>query len=758
MSEEFYIDYARDFTEVYKNSKGLSIPLREMALHRVMFPAMLPKLKSSDFFAGGVAEKISADKLPVAFAPQKQGQIGYTMYLPRMKELQEKYPHRKDEIEEMILFWAKESTFVKIRDAAKGELYDYYFTPGTTLDEYGFYRVGMRKPILGSGSISASFDSRAAGMMPNFDVFLPKGLPGLYDRIAQGEEKNGENDFYTAAREGCDLFRDTLRRYEKEADVFLLTETDGAIRENLTAVRDMCRDLQARAPRTLREAMQLIVTTVSLTGVVNYGRLDVALGDFLVRDLENGVLEEESATLLMMKFFDWIEDNGEPFDTRVILGGLGRKNEKAADRFALIAIEAGRRRHSVMPVLTLRVHKNQDPALFDAGLRSISEGCIYPMLYNDDACVPGFMESMHLPYEDACDYAPLGCGEVLVAGKSLGSPNSTFRSIKALEVALRNGLDGASGIRRGLATGETAELDTYEKLENAFFRQLDNRLRLDAMLHRHNYDETAKEISCVMLSLFTDDCIAKGKSIFEGGLRYLGANFEGFGVTNSANSLRVIQKFVYEEKRFTLEELVHILDVDYEGYENERRMFLGVEKFGNGEKSVDEIKLRIERYINERADFHGKNEGFHYCTVASVNPGGIELGAATAASADGRHCGKPYALGNSPMPGTDTNGPTAMLISAATVDNRNGGYVTNMHISKETFETQREKVKAMILAYFAMGGLQLNINCFSRRDLQNAMKDPESYRHVIVRVSGYSARFVDLDPVTQQHILARTVH
>ena len=758
MSQEIYIDYSRRFTDVYKKTASLSPALREMALHRVMFPAMLPKLKPSDFFAGGVAEKISEDKLPVAFSPQKQGQIGYMMSLTRMKELQKKYPHRAAELEEMIRFWAKEATFVKLRESADEELRRYLF-PGTTgLDEYNYKRRTKRGTKIGTGFISGSYDTRAAGMMPNFPVFLPKGLPGLYERIAEGEATNGKNDFYTAAREGCDLFRDTLLLYEKEAEMLLRRKKNAEHAESLATVRDICHRLQTEAPKTLRDAMQLIVITVSLTGVVNYGRLDVALGDFLVRDLESGVLNEEDAVLLTMQLFDWIENNGEEFDTRVILGGKGRKNEKAADRFARVAIEAGRRRHSIMPVLTLRFHKSQDPTLFDAALTSISEGCIYPTLYNDDACVPGFMESMHLSFEEACDYAPLGCGEVLVAGKSLGSPNSTFRYLKAIEAVMHNGHDSVSGNKIGIETGTLSELDTYEKFENAYLRQLDDRLRLDARFHRHNFRETGKEISCIMLSLFTDDCIAKGKSIFEGGVRYLGANLEGFGLTNSANCLRVLQKLVYEEKRFTLEEVVHILDVDYEGYENERRMFLDVEKFGNGEKSVDEIKLRIERFVNERADYHGRREGFHYCTLASVNPGGIVTGPSVAATCDGRHCGKSFALGNSPMPGTDINGPTAMLISAATVDNKNGGYVTNMHISKETFETQREKVKAMLLAYFNMGGLQLNINCFSRHDLENAMKDPESYRHVIVRVSGYSARFVDLDPVTQQHILARTVY
>ena len=111
----------------------------------------------------------------------------------------------------------------------------------------------------------------------------------------------------------------------------------------------------------------------------------------------------------------------------------------------MLALEAARRRHQIKPVLTLRFYKGQDPALFEKGIDLIAEGCIYPTLYNDDLYIEGIMKSMNLPYEDALDYAPLGCGEMVIAGKSVGSPNSTFRILKALEVALHNGHDGASG-------------------------------------------------------------------------------------------------------------------------------------------------------------------------------------------------------------------------------------------------------------------------------------------------------------------------
>ena len=173
---------------------------------------------------------------------------------------------------------------------------------------------------------------------------------------------------------------------------------------------------------------------------------------------------------------------------------------------------------------------------------------------------------------------------------------------------------------------------------------------------------------------------------------------------------------------------------------------------------MDEIKLRFDETVNRMADEIGQAAGLDYYTIASVNPGGITLGPCVAASADGRLCGESMTLGNSPMPGTDKNGLTAMLLSAAKTDPANGGVVTNMNLSRETVAGDRELVKAAFLAYFKLGGLQLNVNCFSKGDLEKALVHPENYRNLIVRVSGFSARFVDLDPVTQKHIMERTLY
>ncbi len=341
---------------------------------------------------------------------------------------------------------------------------------------------------------------------------------------------------------------------------------------------------------------------------------------------------------------------------------------------------------------------------------------------------------------------------------SVGSPNSTFRFLKALEATLHCGRDGVTGNLIGIDTGELESFDTYEALENALFRQICAGLWRDVQIHLWNRKITAKETAYIHACLLMDCCIERGKGLHGGGVRYFGANVEGFGQINTVNSLVVIKKLVYDEKRYTLRQIVDILDKNYEGHEAERCLFMQIEKYGNNTSEVDALKRRFDEVINKTADEIGRAAGLHYYTVASVNPGGITIGPRVAASADGRFCGDPMTLGNSPHPGTDKNGITAMLLSAANTDPANGGVVTNMNLSRETATENREMLKAAILTYFGVGGLQLNINCFSKGDLEKALVHPENYQNLIVRVSGFSARFVDLNPVTQKQIMKRTLY
>lgn len=744
------LESAVRFTEAYKKYTNAHPAVREVMCVAELYPRLLPPMREGDVFAGSLGEKVNGT-LPVTFSPQYIAQIGYVMNIPLLKRLAKEFPERSGEIEDIIDFWKRESTFVKILNEAPEDVRKYLFPSGIGLDEDGYLRSRIISCPLGSGFISGSFDSRVAGLMPDFEKLVRLGLPGLKAEINKYAEKipSGDKraDYYHAAKKAVEILERCAEDYRDEAEKLGLHDAA----EVLDAI-------SKRAPATLREGIQLILIFTTVAHVENYGRLDIALGELLRDDLDSGRLDEEKAVELLCEFWRVFERWGSQFDSRVLIGGAGRPDEKSADRFAMLAMEATRRRHAIVPVLTLRLYNGQNPALFDKALELIGEGCIYPTLYNDDAYIPGVMKSMHIPYEDALCYAPLGCGEMTLAHESVGSPNSTFRFLKALEATLHNGCDAITGELIGIRTGNVEEFDTYEKLENALCRQIRAALERDVTLHLFNRKITARETAYVHVGLLMDSCLKRGLGLHDGGVKYFGANVEGFGQTNTANSLAVIKKLVYDEKRFTLREVVDILDADFEGYETERKLFMSVPKYGNGDPLPDGIARRLEKFVNKTADEIGLANGLCYYTVASVNPGGITCGPRVAASADGRHCGEPMALGNSPQPGTDTSGMTSMLLSTAGTYPDNGGVVTNMNLSRETVVNNREGVKAAFKAYFEMGGLQLNVNCFSKGDLEKALKEPEKYSNLIVRVSGFSARFVDLDPVTQKHIMERTLY
>ena len=758
MSEK-YINLSIKFTETYKKYIDASPEIREIMCLKTLYPYGLKNIKEDSVFAGmqNMDGMSGFNNLPVVFNPKKESQIAYFASISTLRYYAKEFPERAKEIEEVIEFWKKEATFIKIREEAPQDVKDYLFPNMMGLDDEGYMRKTKPGKPRGSGFISGSFDTRIAGIMPDFRVILENGIPGLYALVEKYENINGKNDFYTSVRLGLELATDTMEYYRNQLEE-IIPKAKQENKKRLIELDEILFNLQRQKPQTLKEAMQLMAIFIVLTGIDNFGRMDVFLGDYLASDIDSGLLTEEDAIELIIAFWDFLSDNSGAYDSRVIIGGKGRENEENADKFAMLALEATRRRHQVKPVLTLRLYKEQNPMLYKKGLELISEGCIYPTLYNDEVSVEGFMKSMDVPYEDALDYTPIGCGEMVIAGKSVGSPNSTFRMLKGLEAALHNGYDGISGAKVGISTGEIEEFDTFDKLLNAFLKQLDARLQIDAKVHAWNRKITAREAAFVLPSLFMSDCLEKGKAIFQGGVRYFGANLEGFGLTNVVNSLAVIKKLVYEENKYTLSEIVNILDNNFEGYEEEKELFKSIDKFGNNKPWVDDLKLPIEKFINEKANEYGKQNGFHYCTIASVNPGGITIGPSTGASADGRNKCQDFALANSPMPGTDISGITAMLLSTAKADAANGGYVTNMNISRETMLKNIDKVGDIFKTYFEIGGLQLNINCFSRGDLEKALINPEEYRNIIVRVSGYSARFVELDPITQKHIMERTLY
>ena len=590
----------------------------------------------------------------------------------------------------------------------------------------------------------------------DYEKLLREGIPGL---LAEVQDRKPQNpDLFSAMEGALELLKECCLYYRDQALQLRDEASLPADREQLNAMADALNAITLRAPRTLRECIQLHWLYSLISGTYNYGRLDDVLGDDLVRDLETGVLTE--AQTLLNGFWQLMADRNTIWNGRVILGGRGRKNEKNADLAARMMIEATRQIKEGEPQLSLRWYEGMDESLLDLALQSIREGRPSPILYNDDVNVSAVSKAFNVSIQEAEDYVPFGCGEYILDHRSVGSPNGIINLLKILEITLRNGRDAVTGKQIGLQTGEIGSFQTFEDLFAAYSTQVAYFVWALAEQEMMEYQAAGKTAPFLFLSMLYDDCLERGKALFSGGVHSLGGTLETYGNINTADSLTAIKKLVFDEKKISLKELLSALDADFVGYERLRKELKAAPKYGNDDAAADAMACRVHEQICRSAQEQAKCVGLDsYLIVIINNSANTTLGKLTAASPDGRKGGMHMANANNPFDGNDQEGLTAMLNSLVKLRaDCHAGAVQNMKFSPELFQLPGDIVKHVIKTYFAQGGTQAMISVVNRGDLEEAMEHPEKYRNLFVRVGGFSARFVTLEKAVQVEILHRTLY
>ncbi|HPY94880.1 MAG TPA: pyruvate formate lyase family protein, partial [Clostridia bacterium] len=497
-----------------------------------------------------------------------------------------------------------------------------------------------------------------------------------------------------------------------------------------------------------------------VAGMMDYGRMDVYLGDFLARDLASGTETRESALEMLVGLWRLMVARKTVYHGRVVIGGLGRPNEKNADEFALLAMEASRIVKHIEPQLTLRLYQGQDKRLYDKALEVIATGATYPMLYNDEVNVPSVMSAFKIPPEDARQYLPFGCGEYIIDHKSFGSPNGVINMLKALEVTLFDGRELLKGQKMGLSEGGLLAFDTFDQLYAAYKRQVAHFIEVLAEAEKLILVETGRDAPFLLMSLLYDGCIDSGRGMLEGGLPWLGATLESYGNINALDSLQAIREAVYEKGLISRETLLRALENNFEGFEAERQTLLSAQKYGNNLPQVDSLGADLHDFEARHIRDQAARVGLHSLLMVVINnSANTFLGRWTGASADGRKAREYMANANNPVGGMDSRGVTAMLLSLAKFPNaHHAGTVQNLKLSSGLFRDAPGKVKELIDTYFDLGGTQLMITVVSRGDLEDAIQHPERHRSLLVRVGGFSAYFVTLEEDVQREILSRTLH
>ena len=724
------------YTAVHKACAALPKEIREVECLKVLYPTLFRKITDQDLIAG------RTDFLPIGFGcVTSLGGVGHYCVFKKLRAFQQQLDEtERKRVDALYDYWLDHDLKTQFNKEVLTE------------DTLGMF-IDCEYPMIAT--------ARLSGMMLDYPKLLDKGIGGLRSDLQEKLKEQPDNNFYKAGIQCLDIFVDCASHLQQDARD-QMASTDEKRQKELERICQALENIKEKKPGTFHEAMQLFWLFALLAGVINYGRLDDYLGPYLVADLKSGRLTDEEAYRYIHSLWTMIENRRTTVNGRIIVGGKGRKHPKEADVFLHIAMKVAKNCRYVEPQFTLRFDKDTSEEIWDEALDALGAGATYPTLYNDDVNVPAVMYGMRVDEKAAEQYVPFGCTEFVIQGQSTGTPNICINLLKLLTIYMNDGIDPIDGKRKSgpVPLKKLEEYQTFEEFYDGYKALLDYYLDLSVKAQYHSYEVMNQHVSFLFTSLLTDDCIARGKALLDGGVRYLGGTNETYGNINTSDSLWVIRDLVFNQKKYTLRQLNDAMLVNFNGYEALRKDCLNCDKYGNDLETADTMANDLYEFVAKGVRDRGIAIGMQYfLIVISNNQLNTEWGNRTAASPDGRLSCMYMNPANNPQGGANKSGPTAMLNSLAKFDAKyHGGSVQNIKFSPSMFNENRAVIKSLFKTYFAKGGCHLMVTVVDKGVLEDAVEHPENYPDLIVRVSGFSAVFVDLSPNIQQELLSRVLY
>jgi formate C-acetyltransferase len=627
----------------------------------------------------------------------------------------------------------------------------------------------------------------AFGMGRNFghiiaDYQLPLrlGFGGIRKKIeqrlsvtsgGQGEGTRPERHFLEAAHLSVQAAMRYVRRYAEQAQHLAEEANCDDRRLELERIAGCCRHIAECPPRDFREALQLVWLTQLLleieSGVsaFSFGRLDQYLHPFLKADLDSGALGWESAQELVDCF--WVKaneqnDRCEDAGRAVTIGGMGRNGEDRVNNLTTMMLAAAGRLGLKQPKLNARIHPGSPPDYLRlcCGVATQNAG---PQLYNDEQIIAS-LEHFGFPREEAVEYGIIGCYETGIPGKERPWPMSGCLNLgKCLELAINDGVCRISGKQIGPRTGKLRQFRSCAQVEKAYRQQVAHFVGF--MVEKNALDECVDEAlhPQPFLSSLMHGCIESGKDVSAGGARYTNVGIRCAGFSAVADALMALKALVFDRPAIAPRDLETALSRDLDSCESLRQMLVNrAPKYGNDIDSVDGIARQVGTHFCREVLKYENIRGGRFkpglFSFTSFLPAGRNCGALP----NGRKARQPFANGVSPMHAMDRNGPTAMLRSASKLDYTLSPNASTLDLRLPHLVAGDDGALARLCeltrTYFDMGGTQLQLTVVSSEELRQAKRLPREYGHLIVRVAGYSAYFVDLSEDVQDEIISRTEH
>ena len=655
----------------------------------------------------------------------------------------------------------------------------------------------------------------------DYEKLLRIGVKGLraeiYEKLKE-ESKKTDCDkekliYYRSMIISLNSLVDLAFRYAQLTLEEAAKADDPVRRAELIEISEICNKVPENPATTLHEALQSILFMMcalqSTLEIVPLGRVDQYLYPYYRHDIDKGILTKEQAEELIVswlaKFSERVQTNPEFFEAdhetaldqsdggdpenyggsfamendkgynfgtsanhfllNMILGGQKADGTDATNELTYLLLEQWSFLEAIVPVCSVRLHKNAPKELYDVCARILRNGSGEPALYNDEVVIPGLVD-VGIPIEDARCYSNDGCWETLIPGKT----NFGFEYVNILQIlehALHHGRSLVREKKEAEDLGNPEECITFEEFYQNFFLKL-IRSRMEFVLHtklRFRSDRY-KIAPSPLLSCIIDGCIENGRDLSNDGARYNLYPLMLTGFANCIDSLVVLKKLIYEEKAISMHEIIDATEKNFEGYEALQQFVKNrAPKFGNDDSIADEMAVRVMDDcakllddVKANMDTEDLLTGLGVATFETYMSIGYNLGA----SPDGRMLHESISSNLSPALGVDKNGPTAVIKSVTKPDliKYFNGCPLDMHINSNEAggEEGIRRIVALIESFMELGGVILTLTGVNEKDMIAAQKEPEKYANLRVRMGGLSAYFIALPKEHQDTLIRKVKH
>ncbi len=571
-------------------------------------------------------------------------------------------------------------------------------------------------------------------------------------------------------------------RYAELADKLALQEKDIHRKKELNTISEICRRVPAHAPRNFWEALQMywfvhigVISELNTWDSFNPGHLDQHLLSFYQQGLADKTLDRDKAKELLECF--WIKFNNQPAPPKVGItlaesgtytdfaninnGGFTPQGEDGVNEVTYIILEVIDEMQLLQPSTNIQLSQKSPDLFLRRACEIIRKGWGQPSVFNADLVVSELLRQGK-SLTDAREGGTSGCVETGAFGKEAYILTGYFNLVKVLEIALHNGFDPISGKKIGLTTGDPRTFNNYDEILSAFKKQLHHFVEIK-MRGNHIIEQIyATAMPAPFLSLIINDCIEKGMDYNTGGARYNTNYLQGVGIGTITDSLSAIKYHVFDHKNISMDTLLAILADNFQGEQKIHQLLKkDTPRYGNDDDYADNIMRDVFNSFFQEVEGRPNTKGGKYCINMLPTTCHIYFGSVIGATPDGRKAGEPLSEGISPVQGADRFGPTAVIKSAAKMDQiKTGGTLLNQKFTPSLLEGEKglTSLAHLIRAYFKLGGHHIQFNVMDTETLKAAQKNPEEYQNLIVRVAGYSDYFNNLSKTLQNEIINRTEH